>query len=99
MGGPPSTLRSNAYVLRSLPKATDWSGTLNSKPSKEINLSWYQSVDKKYLRIYIKFEVGLSIPFTSKMSSKKSETFSKVCPFFKLINEKLSLRRDGQAGD
>jgi hypothetical protein len=56
---------------RSLQKATNWSGIKNGKSSKDISLPWYQSIDKKHLRVYVKFEVGLSIPFTRKMSSKK----------------------------
>jgi hypothetical protein len=63
----------------------------NGKSFKEIRLSRYQSIDKKHFCVHVKFEAGLSILFTRKMSSKKSKTFSKVCPFFKLINEKLSL--------
>jgi hypothetical protein len=30
------------------PKATNWSGIKNGKPSKEIRLSWYQLIDKKH---------------------------------------------------
>jgi hypothetical protein len=73
-------------------KATNWSGNKNGKSFKEIWLSWYQSTDKMHFWVCVKFEDGSSNPFTRKMGSKKSETFSKVCPFFKLINEKLSLR-------
>jgi hypothetical protein len=35
-------------ATRKTPKATNWSGIKNGKPSKEIRLSWYQSIDKKH---------------------------------------------------
>jgi hypothetical protein len=40
-------------------------------------LSWYQSIAKKHLWIYVIFDGGLSIPFTRKSESKKNGTFSK----------------------
>jgi hypothetical protein len=49
--------------------------TKSSKPSNEIKLSWYRSIDKKHFWVYTKFEVGLSIPFTRKMRSKKVKLF------------------------
>jgi hypothetical protein len=103
---------------RSPQKVTDWSGTKKWKTSKKIRLSRYQSIDKIHFWVYVKFEVGLSIPFTRKMRFKevrvfprsvhpvykkneiqRSESFPKVCPFFKLINEKSSLRwkKDGSS--
>jgi hypothetical protein len=42
---------------------------------KKIRLSWYQSIDKKHFWVYAKFENGLSIPFTRKVSSKKVRLF------------------------
>jgi hypothetical protein len=62
-------------ATRSPPKATNWSGIKNGKSSKEIKLSWYQSIDKEHFWDYVKFEVGLSIPFTRKMGSKKLKLF------------------------
>jgi hypothetical protein len=70
-------------------KATNWSGIKNGKSSKEIRLPWYQSINKEYFWVYVKFEVGSSIPFTKKLGSKKRETFSKVYPFFKWRGLKL----------
>jgi hypothetical protein len=73
------------WTLREAPpKATDWSGIKNGKPSKETRLSWYQSIDEKYFWVYVKFEVGLSILFTRKRSSKKVILFprSVLRPFF-----------------
>jgi hypothetical protein len=46
---------------RSPQKAANWSGIKNNKSSKEIWLSWYQSIDKKHFQVHVKFEVGLSI--------------------------------------
>jgi hypothetical protein len=33
---------------RSPKKATNWSGVKNGKSTKEINLPWYQSIDKNH---------------------------------------------------
>jgi hypothetical protein len=35
-------------ATRSPQKAIDWNDTLSSKPSKEIKLSWHQSIYKKH---------------------------------------------------
>jgi hypothetical protein len=72
-----------ANDTRSPQKATNWSGTKSSKPSKESKLSWYQSKDKKHFLVYVKFEVGLPILFTVKTRSKKVRFFSVSVPFFK----------------
>jgi hypothetical protein len=56
-------------------KATDWSGIKNGKPSKEIWLSWYQSLAKTHFWIYGKFENMLSIPLTRNMTFKKVRLF------------------------
>jgi hypothetical protein len=65
---------------RSSQKATDWSGVKSDKPSKEIKLSWYQSIYKNHFWVHVKFEVGLSIPFTRKLSSiKKWDFFQGEC--------------------
>jgi hypothetical protein len=50
-------------------KVTNWSGIKNEKPSDEIKLSWYQSIDKKHFWVYVKFEVEKWVP-------KKWEPFS-----------------------
>jgi hypothetical protein len=64
------------WTLREAPqKATNWNGIKNGKSSKKIKVSRYQSIDKKHFWVYGKFEVGLSIPFTRKMSSKKVRLF------------------------
>jgi hypothetical protein len=70
---------------KSPPKATDWSGFKKGNLLKKTQLSWYQSIAKKHLWIHVKFDGGLSIPFTRKIESKKNGTFSKgvVCPFSK----------------
>jgi hypothetical protein len=60
---------------RSSQQATNWSGIKNGKWFKEIGLSRYQSIDKKHVCADVKFEDGLSIPFTRKMSSKKVRFF------------------------
>jgi hypothetical protein len=71
----------------------------NGKSSKNIRLSWYQSIDKKHFYYYLKLEVDLSIPFTRKMRSKNVRLFprsvlsskgggwksKKVQPIWKLI--------------
>jgi hypothetical protein len=57
------------------PKATIWSGMKNGKSSKEIGVSWYQSIDKMRFQVYVKFKVGLPIPITRKMASKKVRLF------------------------
>jgi hypothetical protein len=44
---------------------------------EKTRLSWYQSIAKKHLWIYVIFNDGLSIPFTRKSESKKNGTFSK----------------------
>jgi hypothetical protein len=36
-------------ATKSPQKATNWSGIKNGKLSKEIRLSWYQSLDEKQL--------------------------------------------------
>jgi hypothetical protein len=41
-------LHAAVNATRSPQKATDWSDTKNSKPSKEIKVSWHQAIDKKY---------------------------------------------------
>jgi hypothetical protein len=59
---------------------SDWlGGTKSCTPTKEIKLSWYQSIDKKYFWVYIKFDGGLSIPFARKMRPKKLRLFPKGC--------------------
>jgi hypothetical protein len=45
-------------ATRSPKKATDWSGTKSSKPSKEIRLSWYQSIDKTTYESILNLKVG-----------------------------------------
>jgi hypothetical protein len=62
-------------ATRSTPKAINWCGIKNGKPSNEIRLPWYQSIDKTHFWVYVKFERRLSIPFTRKMSSKKGYFF------------------------
>jgi hypothetical protein len=42
---------------------------------KEAQLSWYQTIDKKHLSVYVKFDDGLSIPFARKQRSKKWDFF------------------------
>jgi hypothetical protein len=61
------------------PKSDQLEWYQKHKPAKEIKLSRYQSIDTKYLWFYVKFEVSLSISFTRKMGSQKSETFPKAC--------------------
>jgi hypothetical protein len=61
-------------------KATDWSGIKKDNLLEDIQLSWCQSIDKKHIWIYIKFDGGLSIPFARqlfarKLRLKKSGTF------------------------
>jgi hypothetical protein len=63
------------YAASSPRKATNWSGIKNDKSSKETRLPWYQSVDEKHIWVYVKFEVGLSIPFARKMGFKKVRLF------------------------
>jgi hypothetical protein len=60
---------------RSLQKAINWSGITNGKSFKETKLAGYQSIDKKHISVYIKFEVVLSTLFTKKTSSKKVRLF------------------------
>jgi hypothetical protein len=60
---------------RSPRKATNWDGIENSKSSRELWLSWYQSIDKTNFPVYVKFEVGLAVPFPRKMSFKKVRFF------------------------
>jgi hypothetical protein len=62
-------------ATRSPKKATNWRRIKNGESSKEIKLAEYQSIDKKHLCVYVKFEGGLSIPFTKKMRSKKVKLF------------------------
>jgi hypothetical protein len=70
-------------VERSPQKATDWSGIKRESSLKETQHCWYQSIDKKHLWVYVKFDGRLSIPLARKLRFKKSETFSKgmVCLF------------------
>jgi hypothetical protein len=44
---------------------------------EKTRLSWYQSIAKKDLWIYVIIDGGLSIPFTRKSESKKNGNFSK----------------------
>jgi hypothetical protein len=78
----PLTLREGS------PKATNWSGIKNGKSSKEVKLSRYQSIDEKHFWVCVKFEVGLFILFTKKMSSKKVRLFS-LSFFFKWRGSKI----------
>jgi hypothetical protein len=81
-------------ALRTPQKAINCSGVKNGKSSKEIRLSRYQSIDIKHFWVYVKFEVGLSILFTRKMSSKKVRLFPRSVPssnggIWKLKNQKF----------
>jgi hypothetical protein len=73
-------------TIRSLKKATDRSGIKNDNSSTTDRLSWYQSIDRKLFRLYVKFEGRMSIPFTRKMMFKNSGNFFKrtTCPFSKV---------------
>jgi hypothetical protein len=62
-------------ATRNPQKAANWIGIKNGKWSKENKYSWYRSIDKRYFWVFVKFEDGLSIPFTRKMSSKKWDFF------------------------
>jgi hypothetical protein len=76
-------LYATVNATRSFQKATDWSGINKANLLKEIQSSWYQSIDKRHFYIYVEFDGGLSIVFARELRSKKSGTFSKgmVCPF------------------
>jgi hypothetical protein len=56
---------------------TEWSGIKRESSLKETQRSWYRSIDKMHLWIYVKSDGGLSIPLARKSRSQKSETFSK----------------------
>jgi hypothetical protein len=82
---------------RSVKKATDWSGIKNGRSSKKFRLSLYQSIDKKQLCVYVKFECGLSIPFTRKMRSKKVGISKDGLSFFQMAGfENLSFLKTDQ---
>jgi hypothetical protein len=85
----------------SIKKATDWKWYQKDNLIKETYLSWYQSIDKKHLCVYVKFDGGLSIPFARKLRYKKSWAFSKgmVHPFFvKFRKPSLALHGRSLAG-
>jgi hypothetical protein len=44
--------------------------------SEEPQHDGHRSIDDKHTSLYVKFEVGLSIPFAIKLMPKKSGTFS-----------------------
>jgi hypothetical protein len=69
------TLYTAVNTTGSLQKATNWSGIKNGRSSKEIRLSWYHCKDKKHFQVHVKFEGGVSIPATRKMTSKKVRLF------------------------
>jgi hypothetical protein len=55
---------------------------------KESRLYWYQSIDKKHLWAYVKFDGGLSIPFASKLRFEKVGLFPRDgLPFFKSLKK------------
>jgi hypothetical protein len=62
---------------RNLTKSDYWSGIKKDNLLKETQLSWYQSIDNKYLWVYVKFDGGLFIPFARQLKSKKSGNFSR----------------------
>jgi hypothetical protein len=82
---------------RSPQKATDWSGIESSKPSKEIKLSWYQSIDIHCIVMNVNFDGGLSISvlinmqlFTKNWGSKtisyqKSSNFQNLLDFMSSV--------------
>jgi hypothetical protein len=45
---------------KSSQKATNCSGTKNGKSSKEIRLSWYQSLDTKHICAHVNLNLGCS---------------------------------------
>jgi hypothetical protein len=51
----------------------------------------YQSIDKKHIKVHVKFESGLSIHIWRKKEIQKNQTFSKgvPCPFLKSWSMKI----------
>jgi hypothetical protein len=60
-------------ATRSLKKAPCWSGIKSGHSSKETRLSWYQSIDKKHIWVYVKFEVNTGM--TISPSPHRTTTF------------------------
>jgi hypothetical protein len=53
----------------------DWSGIKIGNLPEKTRLSWYQSLAKNHLWIYVIFNGGLSIPLTRKSESRKTGLF------------------------
>jgi hypothetical protein len=51
-------LYESVNATRGPQKATDWSGIKKDNILKEIQLSWYQSIDKKHLWVHVKLMGG-----------------------------------------
>jgi hypothetical protein len=65
--------------------ATDWNFSKGNRSFIQTPHLWYRSLDKRYTFLHAKFEVGLSIPFTRIVMSKKSDTFPwGMLPFSKI---------------